>query len=627
MRKLKTRLTVVLLGVLALPPASALADNPFNPGLSVSSTTMVAGEQAQIELEMTNPAAGEPSFDDPDLKDVSIKLPAGLFPSAGSGKYCELQNLGSEADPHYSCKNPEAKTGSSLLWLKARSLDTGDELDLGPLLPLQANTYIDKAKDAGEVARLVSILEFDNSSVVESPIKVAQDGGGVRIALGMEDLPQTVEILGSGYEAQIYKIKMTLGSEPTSPLTNPAYCDAPNGFDAVFTSYGGETVAKSEGHVFTDCQFVPYRPDLQMTLTDTSAGKPAALGSKMAMPLGDAPTKSLKVSIPAEFLFNPDNPVKSCPQDLFLLAQCPQDAKMATTKTATPLLPEPVTGSSYLGPPSGNDLKTLLVYDKLSGARFEGLMKERPDHGIDLVFENMPPLPTTAMEMSFNKGEAGVFLNPFKCGTYTATSSFTSYNGKSVMFTHPLTITGCSQALSNPGIKLDASLSKVRAGRYTDFSARIDQDSPAAIASAQIELPKGMARIPKKLKGKNIATIQLWDRAALRGDSELKLKRVVAGKKLVFKAKKKALAGLTVEVRRFKQRGLVTVSGLPEGNLTDFTFRTFSRQFKLLKTPSSCTKPLTFKARVTRPKVAGQSFEPREATDSVKLKCKAKATS
>ncbi len=118
-------------------------------------------------------------------------------------------------------------------------------------------------------------------------------------------------------------------------------------------------------------------------------------------------------------------------------AACPDAAKVGTVRVTTPLLPNKLEGSVYLGQQNTNPFQPPLVLyliarDPVSGVlvKLAGHVTPDPSNGqLVSVFEGTPPLPFEDLEVSFFGGPRASVSTPSACGTYTTTSSISPWSG------------------------------------------------------------------------------------------------------------------------------------------------------------------------------------------------------
>jgi hypothetical protein len=199
---------------------------------------------------------------------------------------------------------------------------------------------------------------------------------------------------------------------------------------------------------------------------------------------------------------------------------CPQPAKIGTVEINTPVLPEAVTGSVYLGyehtnpfSPNGENggLVLYIVAEEKSSktlVKLAGLVKVEEGTGqLVSTFVNTPPAPFAHLRLHLFNGPRASQATPARCKTYNASAQFTGWNEVSpgVLKTAAAgaepgegfqIASGCTpvgQALPfSPAVFAGAT--NTQAGAFTPFSLTIQHfDGQQAIDGLSMHLPQGAA--------------------------------------------------------------------------------------------------------------------------------------
>jgi uncharacterized repeat protein (TIGR01451 family) len=188
--------------------------------------------------------------------------------------------------------------------------------------------------------------------------------------------------------------------------------------------------------------------------------------------------------------------------------ECPEAAKVGTVKITTPLLPNKLEGSAYLGRQNTNPFEPPLVLylvarDKVSGVlvKLAGKVTPDPNTGqLVSVFEETPPLPFQDLEVSFFSGPRASVSTPPLCGTYTTTTSVTPWSGAP-----PAAPSSNFQITSGPGGSpcsnpqpftpgFEAGPTNSQAGAFTHFIVNLSRpDADQALSTVTTHLPAGAA--------------------------------------------------------------------------------------------------------------------------------------
>ena len=282
----------------------------------------------------------------------------------------------------------------------------------------------------------------------------------------------------------------------------------------------------------TGCDKVPFTPTLTATPTiPAQAGAPTGFSFDLALPqsqdpntIGEADLKKTVVTLPAGVRLSGAGAtgLGACsPAQIGLIGtgfpapnpihfnqgepSCPSSSRLGSVKIITPLLETPLSGSVYLATPHENPFGSLVaVYLVVKGPGFyvklPGKVDLDPSTGqITTTFDNNPQLPFSDLRLDLDGGTRAPLSLPAACGTYTTTSTMTSWSGASVTSNSSFTVgegengTPCPSPTSfAPGF-LAQSENPV-AGGFSPFDLRLsrnDTDSEFASLSS-LTLPPGM---------------------------------------------------------------------------------------------------------------------------------------
>lgn len=606
--------------VLAIAISNASAYSSFTPALSVSSGSHIAGSTPGI---LSIQISKERDISSQKLQSVALRLPAGLVPSLKGVGYCDLVHV----DGSYRCTNKDARIGALLYSLLARPLDgSGGISDL----QYSADIYLERPR-AGEAARILALSEdMASEKPIESSVKLAATGSDVTFQ--MEDLPLSATINGIPQEVNFYELSINLDGSAvkkgTPLLTNPTICNPGNGFEASFTSFGEDdvaddgpfgddiTVARKAHYEIEGCDHFPFNPNLSLVISDQEAGKPTSLNTSFSLAEGDASARSISIVMPSQFNLNPDAQRQRCSDREAAAFNCPSSSRLGQAQATSNLVDRPLQAGIYLAYPSDDRARVLLIFEGQFAFRIEGFIDKSADGGLEISFPNFPPLPLSQVEMKLDGGGAGLMLNPFSCGTYWAKSTFSSHTGLSSSVSGPIDITGCKSKPAALKTSFEAEVTPARVKRFIDLSLHVSKSPPVRIDSVRFVLPKGLKLAPpKRIPRRKVAGyFEAWDSTPKAWYGPLRF-APPSGRKYYSKLRssKKSLKGLKVSLEK-KQRSIL-VTKLPEGALTDFTVRLWGRQQRLLRSPSSCSRPLRFRAEITVDRVA------EIVEDTVPIKC------
>lgn len=197
-------------------------------------------------------------------------------------------------------------------------------------------------------------------------------------------------------------------------------------------------------------------------------------------------------------------------------AQCPPASKIGIVHIKVPELERELEGGVYLAQQEANPFHSLFALyivaeDKAAGvrAKLAGEVKLDEQSGrITTTFENTPQVAFEELRLHFFEGPHASLGTPPLCGSYPASSAFTSWSGLTLEpETQPLI-----QIASGPGggpcpsnplpfqPSFTAGATSAQAGAFTPFTVvigRPDEDQP--LTGVTVHLPAGIAALLAKV--------------------------------------------------------------------------------------------------------------------------------
>ncbi len=201
----------------------------------------------------------------------------------------------------------------------------------------------------------------------------------------------------------------------------------------------------------TGCDATPFNPSISVTPTNAQADTPSGLNVDITVPqegllnpggIASANVKKAVVTLPAGESVSPSaaDGLGACSLAQIGLgvntrAECPDSSKLGTVEIDTPLLPQPLQGSIFLGKQGENPFGSLVaLYIVVEG---HGVILKLAGH-VDLdsatgrittTFDNNPQLPFDHLKLNFKAGPRSPLVNPHTCGTYATSAQFTPWSG------------------------------------------------------------------------------------------------------------------------------------------------------------------------------------------------------
>ena len=211
----------------------------------------------------------------------------------------------------------------------------------------------------------------------------------------------------------------------------------------------------------TGCASVAFNPSISLTPDTTQSDSPAGLRVDVHVPQDENPAdlatanlKTVVVTLPPEMTLDPSaaNGLSACTPAEFAQGSdaaptCPASSALGTVQIDTPLLPDPLTGTVYLGC-DGSSAETPCMPAVAGGPLSTSLYvyATAPAQGIDqklvgtvttnattgqvtTTFANQPQVPFSDFILNLNGGPAATVANPLQCGPATSTASILPYSG------------------------------------------------------------------------------------------------------------------------------------------------------------------------------------------------------
>jgi hypothetical protein len=261
-----------------------------------------------------------------------------------------------------------------------------------------------------------------------------------------------------------------------------------------------------------NCDAVPFEPEMTATPTSRAAAGPTGLDVEIKVPqnkpsYGVAPghVKQVSIALPEGMKVSPSSAdgLAACAPSEFgyrtdSAVTCPSASKIGTVRIDTPLLSEPMQGSVYLAKQNDNPFNSLLaLYIVAEGSgvtiKLAGRVDPDPVTGrLTTTFDNNPQLPFERLALKLRSGATAPLTNPQQCGDYQSQTTITSWTGKAVTGTTPMTL---DQDCHSVGFRPAFSAGTVNpvGGASSTFSltfARGDHDQE--LRDITVDLPAGL---------------------------------------------------------------------------------------------------------------------------------------
>jgi hypothetical protein len=327
-------------------------------------------------------------------------------------------------------------------------------------------------------------------------------------------------------EVPIFTFGFSFGGRGTSPrvpfMTNPGECGVPGITTIRANSWSAPSEwrsAESPPTTLDGCEKLTFEPTLDLRPDNQRAGAPTGLAVDLRVPqnqstsgLATPPLKDTTVVLPAGMAVSPSaaDGLRGCTDQQVGLKVagpdvCPPESRIGSVSIESPLLPDPLTGSIFLGSQksqdaaSGDLLRIFLVAGG-SGVRvkLEGKIFPDPTSGqVTAVFRNNPQLPFHLLRLRFNGGPRASLANPQACGQHEYSATVTSWGGQSVTrkgsFAVAQDAQGRACAPLGFGPSLNAGMLRAEAGTSSTFTLELARDDTQQdLREISVAMPSGL---------------------------------------------------------------------------------------------------------------------------------------
>lgn len=258
----------------------------------------------------------------------------------------------------------------------------------------------------------------------------------------------------------------------------------------------------------TGCDRLAFTPTLTVAPDTSQADTPAGYDVDLSVPQNADPyglatpdVQNVSVTLPAGTALSPAvaNGLQGCSDAQFAATSCPDASKVGTVSIKTPLLPDQLTGSIYIGAPTPSQMFRLFVIASADNVtiKLAGQVQPNASTGrLTAVFAQNPQLPFGDLHLSFFGGPLAPLANPEACGTFTTTSDIAPYgapaSGPDARPSSSFDITGCSDPTPFAP-SFTATTTDPVAGVYSPFTLTFSrQDTDQELSSITATLPPGL---------------------------------------------------------------------------------------------------------------------------------------
>jgi hypothetical protein len=524
-----TLATAIALMVAALLLMAPTAANAATPGFGISSfSTTASSTQAGAHADLTTSftlntnAEGEPVD---QVKDVEVELPSGVIgnplsvPRCSAFDYASLRCTpatqvgvieptlvfpGGEGNP------PQITSGPLALYnVQPQPGHVATFEVFGLLFSIMINVDV---RNDGSYALTANIHDL-TTLIPISATSIHLWGVPADPSHEFERRPEEFSLSEKGAPA---------GVAPTPFMTNPSDCSSGPLTSRVrvdsWQHPGTFVSATTTQPAPTGCDRLRAAPTVVVTPDTTRQDSPAGYDIDLKVPQNEDPyglgtpfMQKLSFALPLGTSLSPAaaGGLEACSDTQFAGDDCPDGSRIGTTSITSPVLPEQLTGSIYLGTPTPS--QPYRIFMVASGSTvtipLAGSIQADPTTGqLTTVFENLPQEPFSEIHLHFNGGATAALVNPASCGPATTSVQADFDGGLTTALTSTFTVDADGHGGACPSNApfaptFSAGTTSPLAGGFSPLTmtvSREDGQQPLSTISAQ--LPPGLlgmlARVP-----------------------------------------------------------------------------------------------------------------------------------
>ncbi|MFI4989603.1 MAG: hypothetical protein ACHQHO_01635 [Solirubrobacterales bacterium] len=525
---------LILLGSALIPPTAAQAafgPEVFEDGSCVNKTCTYASVEANRKEAFTQ-AAGHPPWggtkfimkhsgsnvEGSSVKRIRVDIPPGLAanPQAPQPK-CTVAQFQS---------NPKGCPSSSIVGTTEMEA-VAEPLGVPLALPSLEGTVYNLDPPAG--------LPLDFGIAVEpagelvSPFRLFLEGhvdwsGDYHEYFEINNVPHEATVnalLPVNAPLKVLMSKLNFnGHAGGNFLTLPSACSSSTTSHLELESWSGE-VAGTDTHTpvgVEGCDKVPFAPSTTVT-PESGAGSqpdgPDGVTTVVQVPqkqkeneINTSDIRDAHVTLPEGLTLNPAaaHGLEACSAAQIGIGTrnpvtCPAGSRVGSVAIETDLPPGTLTGSVFLGSPSGGaitDPPYTIYLDAESNVdvsvRLQGTVTPNPETGrLEVTFANNPQLPFSELSLTLNGGDHAPLANPLTCAAASTDFLFTPYTGGAAASgSTPFSPGGCPE--SPPfALAQSTATSAPNAGAYTNYTFNLARnDGNQYLGKLSTVLPPGL---------------------------------------------------------------------------------------------------------------------------------------
>jgi hypothetical protein len=430
------------------------------------------------------------------LKRLRVDVPAGLAANPEALPKCSIATFEADGCP---ANTQVGETKLTLFVLAVDTMITGQVYNLEPAtgLPLEFGIHVNVPAVANEHIFLEGHVDWS---------------GDYHEYFEINEISKAIPILKS-------KLLFDGQAGQGNFLTLPSMCASSTTSSVEVESYEG-AISRAETHTpvgVDGCdRALPFAPSTTVTPATAQSDAPDGATTVVQVPQNVGPAqintsdiRDAHVTLPEGLTLNPAaaHGLEACSAAQIGIGTrnpvgCPAGSKVGTVAIETDLPRGSLTGSVYLGSPSGAPITDppytiyLLAENRNLdvSVRLQGSVTPNPESGrLEVTFANNPQLPFSELRMSSNGGQDAPLANPLSCDPTSVEALFTPYTGGAAhLSSTPFASTGCPSPLPF-SLGQGTTNSSPNAGAYTFYTFNLARpDGNQYLSHLTTTLPAGL---------------------------------------------------------------------------------------------------------------------------------------
>lgn len=420
-------------GVVATPSTTEAGAHP-----DLTVVVNFTGDDTQIPAPgPTNPVADSP-------RTYTVHLGPGLFANPLAAPTCTLAEFQADSCPITSI------VGTALQSFEVIATDPNTPVTLPGVVYNLATTSPDQVTlygvrvFGGNPGRITDPGFPAAPTASRTPFAVTLNPNDLGLdATNLEPLTAVSRTLGPIRITQLTTTLFGRTLTGNAYMQNPTACIPVQVSASAVSNAGAGTSGAPDSFTPTDCGTLPFDAGLGIGLSTTQTDAPAQTSVAITRPTEDQPRRQGDVLeattvLPEGMTVNPSlaQGLAACTDGQFAAADrttaagCPAASRIGTVRFVSPLFLQTFEGPVYFGERTATTFNRLFVDVPIPGLHLKltGRVTLNPSNGqVTTVFGDLPQLPFSSFELTFEGGGRSVLVTPQACGPHTASANLTPY--------------------------------------------------------------------------------------------------------------------------------------------------------------------------------------------------------